>query len=111
VKLTEQTIQDITHTADSIKHLVSAQDQANNVIKIMDGLKKGNQPTDAELDVVRSFVSDAKKFVGDLDPKAAPPKVKPVKDVRTRDKVVDFMSKQEQAALQRIQARRNRANA
>jgi hypothetical protein len=110
VKLTEQTIQDITHTADSIKHLVSTNEQANNVIKIMDNLKKGNQPTDAELNVVRSFVSDAKKFVGDLDPKTTPPKVKPVKDVRTRDKVVDFMSRQEEAALQRIQARRNRAN-
>jgi hypothetical protein len=110
VKLTEQNIQDITHTADSIQKMNGQMEQANNVIKIMESLKKGKMATDAELETVRSFVSDAKKFVGDFDPKAAPPKVKPVKDVRTRDKVVDFMDKKEQVAREELKKILGRAN-
>jgi hypothetical protein len=110
VKLTEQTIQDITHSADSIKKFTGQEEQANNVIKIMDSIKKGKIATDAELDIVRSFVSDAKKFVGDLDPAAKPPKVKSVKDVRTRDKVVNFMDKKEELSRQELKKIFSRAN-
>jgi hypothetical protein len=110
VKLTEQNVQDITHTADSIKRFTGQSEQANNVIKIMDSIKKGNLATDAELDVVRSFVSDAKKFVSDLDPGSKPKPPKPIKDVRTRDKVVDFMTKREEVARQRLRQKMNRAN-
>jgi hypothetical protein len=110
VKLTENNIKDITEAADSIQRMNGQMDQANNVIKIMDSLKKGKMATDAELETVRSFVSDAKKFVGDFDPKAAPPKVKAVKDVRTRDKVVDYMSKREELAKQELKKILGRAN-
>jgi hypothetical protein len=110
VKLTPEMMENISHTADSIQRFTGQLDQANDVMKIMDNIKKGNQPTDAELDTVRSFVSDAKKFVGDLDPKAAPPKVKPVKDSRTRDKVVDFMDKREALAREELKKIFGRAN-
>jgi uncharacterized protein (UPF0305 family) len=110
IKLTEQHIQDITQTADSIKRFTGQEEQANSVMKIMENIKKGNQPNDGELDVIRSFVSDAKKFVGDLEPGAAPKPPKPIKDIRTRDKVVDFMSKQEEAARKRLRQNMNRAN-
>jgi hypothetical protein len=73
----------------------------------MEDIKKGKQPTDAEIETVHSFVADAKKFVG--DPKAEV-KVKPVKDVRTRDKVVDYMSKREDLAKQELKKLLGRAN-
>jgi hypothetical protein len=107
IKLTEQNVQDITQTADSINRLTGQQEQANNVIRIMEDIKKGKQPTDAEIETVHSFVADAKKFVG--DPKAEV-KVKPVKDVRTRDKVVDYMSKREDLAKQELKKLLGRAN-
>ncbi|WHY76063.1 hypothetical protein QNH20_18295 [Neobacillus sp. WH10] len=110
IKLTEQNIQDITHTADSIQRFTGQQEQANNVIKIMENIKKGNVATDAELDTVRSFVSDAKKFVADLEPGAPPKQPKPIKDVRNRDKVVDFMDKREQLARKRLREIMGRAN-
>jgi hypothetical protein len=110
VKLTPEMMENISHTADSIQRFTGQMEQANDVMKIMDNIKKGNQPTDAELDTVRSFVSDAKKFVGDLDPKAEPPKVKPVKDSRTRDKVVDFMDKREALAREELKKIFGRAN-
>ncbi|MEH7355688.1 hypothetical protein V7150_19350 [Neobacillus drentensis] len=110
IKLTEQNIQDITHTADSIQRFTGQQEQANNVIKIMENIKKGNVATDAELDTVRSFVADAKKFVADLEPGAPPKQPKPIKDVRNRDKVVDFMDKREQLARKRLREIMGRAN-
>jgi hypothetical protein len=110
VKLTEQTMQDITHTADGIQKFAGQMEQANNVMKIMENVKKGKAATDSELETVRSFVADAKKFFGDLDPNVTAPKVKPVKDVRTRDKVVDFMGKKEDIARQELKKIFGRAN-
>jgi hypothetical protein len=110
VKLTEQNIQDITHTADSIKRFTGQQEIASDVMKIMESIKKGKVATDAELDTVRSFVSDAKKFVGDLDGSATPKAPKPVKNVRNRDKVVDFMSKREEVARAELKKLLGRAN-
>jgi hypothetical protein len=106
VKLTPEMMENITHTADSIQKMTGQMEQANDVMKIMDNIKKGNQPTDAELNTVRSFVSDAKKFVGDPEP----PKVKTVKDSRTRDKVVDFMDKREALAREELKKIFGRAN-
>jgi hypothetical protein len=110
VKLTEDSINNITQAADSIQRLTGQEEQTNNVIKIMDSIKKGNRPTDEEMKTVRDFVSDAKKFIGDTTPNAKPPKPKKIVDIRTRDKVVDFMSKQEDAAKERLKQRMNRAN-
>jgi hypothetical protein len=110
VKLTAQHVEDISQTADSIQKFAGQMDQANNVMKIMDNVKKGKAATDSELETVRSFVSDAKKFFGDLAPNVTQPKVKPVKDVRTRDKVVDFMSKKEDVARKELQKIFGRAN-
>jgi hypothetical protein len=109
VKLDEKTIQDITHAADSIQRLTGQEDTAKNVINIMDAIKKGKMANDDELDIIRSFVSDAKKFIGDTTPKKERVKVKS-NDVRTRDKVVDFMNGQEKAAMERLKKLRNRAN-
>jgi hypothetical protein len=106
--LSEQNIQDITHAADSIQKMTGQEEQTNNVIKIMDSIKNGKTATDSELETVRSFVSDAKKFIGDLNTEKVAPKT--IKDVRVRDKVVDHMNSAEEAARLRIQARRNRAN-
>jgi len=110
VKLTEQTIQDIIHTTEGIQKFAGQLEQAKTVETIMDSIKKGNIATDAELETVRSFVTDAKKFLGDLDPKAQPPRVKTPKDVRTRDKVVDFMDKKEEVARQELRKIFGRAN-
>jgi hypothetical protein len=110
VKLTAQHVEDISQTADSIQKFAGQMDQANNVMKIMDNVKKGKVATDSELETVRSFVSDAKKFFGDLAPNVTQPKVKSVKDVRTRDKVVDFMSKKEDVARKELQKIFGRAN-
>jgi hypothetical protein len=110
VKLTTQNVEDITQTADSIQRFAGQLDQANNVMKIMENVKKGKQATDAELETVRSFVSDAKKFFGDLNPDKPTPKVKPVKDVRTRDKVVSFMDKKADVSRQELRKIFGRAN-
>jgi hypothetical protein len=110
VKLTPQNVEDITHTADSIQKFAGQMDQANNVMKIMEQVKKGKVATDSELETIRSFVKDAKKFFGDLDPAAAPKVPRPVKDIRTRDKVVDFMSKREEVAKKELQKIFGRAN-
>jgi hypothetical protein len=110
VKLTPQNMEDITHTADSIQKFSGQMEQANNVMKIMEQVKKGKVATDGELETIRSFVGDAKKFFGDLDPAAAPKVPRPVKDVRTRDKVVDFMSKREEVAKKELQKIFGRAN-
>lgn len=109
VKLTENTIKNITHSADSIQRLTGQQELTNDVINIMEKMKKGKSATDDELDMVRSFVTDAKKFVGDTTPKPVRVKVK-ANDVRTRDKVVDFMSKREEVAKERLKKALNRAN-
>jgi hypothetical protein len=110
VSLDEKSIQDITHAADSIQKLTGQEDVAKNVMNIMDSLKKGKTATDDDLEIIRSFAVDAKKFIGDTTPKAERTKVKPVSDVRTRDKVVDYMSQQEEVAKKRLRQRMNRAN-
>jgi hypothetical protein len=110
IVLTPEIAHDIVASAESIQRLTGQEEIGKNVISLLEQAKKGNKLTDAELKSVRSFMDDAKKLVGDLDPNVKPPKVKPVKDVRTRDNVIDFMSKQEEAAKKRIEARRNRAN-
>lgn len=109
VKLTEDMVANITDTADAIQRFTGQKETANNVMTIMDKIKNGKTPTDAELDQVRKFVGDARKFVSDLEP-GAPPKPKKVKDVRTRDKVVQFMDKQEEIARKRLRELINRAN-
>jgi hypothetical protein len=110
VKLSEQNVQDITQAADSIQKMTGQQELTNNVIKVMDNIKNGKTPTDSELETVKSFVSDAKKFIGDVTPKKERSVPKPIKDVRTRDKVVDYMSKAEEAARLRLKQKMNRAN-
>jgi hypothetical protein len=110
VKLTPQNVEDITHTADSIQKFAGQMDQANNVMRIMDEVKKGKIATDSELNTIRSFVTDAKKFFGDLDPASTPKAPKPVKDARTRDKVVDFMTKREDVAREELKKIFGRAN-
>jgi hypothetical protein len=110
IVLTPEIAHDIAASADSIQKLTGQQEIGNNVISLLENAKKGNRLTDEETKVVRSFMSDMKKFVGDLDTNAKPQKVKPIKDVRSRDKIVDFMSKQEEAAKKRIEARKSRAN-
>ncbi|SNX67816.1 hypothetical protein SAMN05877753_10220 [Bacillus oleivorans] len=110
VVITEDFQKDFVATAQTIQALTGQEQVGKNVIDIVQRLKKGQAPTDEEAQIIRDFFEDAKKFVSDLDPKAKPPKVKPVKDTRSRDKVVSFMAKQEELARKRIQARRNAAN-
>jgi hypothetical protein len=110
VKLDEKSIQDITHAADSMQRLTGQEDVAKNVMNIMDSLKKGVAATDDDLEVISAFVEDAKKFIGDTTPKKKRTKIRPVTDVRTRDKVVDFMNKQEEAAKERLKAKIKRVN-
>lgn len=110
VHITEKNVKAITHAADSIQKLTGQEDLSKNVISLMDKAKKGTKLTDDELVTISSFVSDAKKFIGDLTPKSERVKPNQVKDVRTRDKVVDFMSKKEELARERLKQRMNRAN-
>jgi hypothetical protein len=110
VKLTEANIQDITHAADSIRKFTGQEEMTNNVIKVMDKIKNKQTVTDAELETVRSFVSDAKKFIGDISPKGERKAPKPIKDVRTRDKVIQHLNSAEEAAKQRLKQKMNRAN-
>jgi Mor family transcriptional regulator len=110
IVLTSEIAHDIAATADSIQKLTGQQEIGKNVISMLEQAKKGNRLTDEEMKAVQSFMADAKKYIGDLDPNAKPQKVKPINNARTRDKVVDFMSKQEMEAKKRIEARRNRAN-
>lgn len=110
ITLTSEITNDIVVAAESIQKLTGQQDIGNNVISLLEKAKKGNRLNDEELKVVHSFMSDAKKFVGDLNVSTKPPKLKTVKDLRTRDKVVEFMSRQELEAKKRIEARRNRIN-
>jgi Ca2+-binding EF-hand superfamily protein len=109
VKLDKVAVNNITHAADSIQRLTGQEDVAKNVMNIMDSIKKGKNATDDELEVVRSFVTDAKKFIGDLTPKPERVKAK-ITDKRTRDKVVDFMDKKEQLAREELKKIMKRAN-
>jgi hypothetical protein len=109
VKLDEVTIKNITHAADSIQRLTGQEDIAKNVINIMDSIKKGKTATDDELEIIREFVTDARKFVGDLTPKKERVKVKSA-DKRTRDKVVDFFNKEEELAKAELRKIMKRAN-
>lgn len=102
VVITKDVAAKITETVDSIQKLTGQEDATKNVMSLMEKVKKGTALTDNELDTVRSFVSDAKKFVGDLDPKGKPVTPKKIIDTRTRDKVVDFMSKREELARKRL---------
>jgi hypothetical protein len=109
VKLTSDMAAKLTDTANTIQTMKGQNLQANNVMNIMQKVKQGNALTDVELQTVRSFVEDARKFIGDVvDTKPQRPKL--VKDTRSRDKVVDFFAKQEELAKQRIAKRRNAAN-
>lgn len=102
VVLTEDIAKNITETADSLQKLTGQEELAKDVIKVMDKFKsKKESLTDDELQLVRSFVDDARKFIGDLTPKAKPTEPKPM-NPRSRDKVVDFMSKQEELARKRL---------
>jgi hypothetical protein len=109
VKLDEATVKNITHAADSIQRLTGQEDVAKNVINIMNAIKKGKIATDDELEIIREFVTDAKKFVGDLTPKKERVKVKSA-DKRTRDKVVDFFNKEEELAKAELRKIMKRAN-
>jgi hypothetical protein len=109
VKLDEVTIKNITHAADSIQRLTGQEEIAKNVINIMDSIKKGKTATDDELEIIREFVTDARKFVGDLTPKKERVKVKSA-DKRTRDKVVDFFNKEEELAKAELRKIMKRAN-
>jgi hypothetical protein len=110
VVLTKETTEHIVQSVETMKRMTGFEETGNNIQTIMEKWKKGNAPTDDELDIVRSFMSDYKKFVGDMAPRVERTKVKPVKEVRNRDKVVEFMGKQEELAMKRIKERMKRAN-
>jgi hypothetical protein len=110
IALTKETSDNIVQSVETMKRMTGLQDTGNDIQTIMGKWKKGNAPTDDELEIVRSFMNDYKKFVGDMSPKAERAKVKPFKEIRNRDKVVSFMSKQEELAMKRIKDRMKRAN-
>lgn len=112
VKMTEQQANTITETAQTIQRSGLSQERAGTVSEIMERVRKGEQITPAEKQEVLEFVQDAKKFLGTT--RAKTPKQasvpKEMKDSRVRDRVVSFLEEQEQAALERIKARRGRMN-
>lgn len=102
-------------TADSIKNAAQAiqsagesHTQAGNVLDILDRMKRGETVTDSERQSILDFVRDAKQY---MKPEKQPRPAKPPKEMnepRIRDKVVTFFDEKEQAALERIRARKNR---
>lgn len=113
IKLSSTQAQGITDAAGAIQASGGSQERAGTVMEIMDRIRKGEGVTTAEKQLVADFVADAKRFLKPSDtrpprPSAAP---KEMNDVRVRDRVTSFLEDQEQAALDRIRARRNQANA
>jgi hypothetical protein len=72
-------------------------------------LKAGEEVTPDEMLKATAIIEDAKKFIksGKQSPDRLP---KEMTDIRTRDKVVSFLNNAEQAALERIKARKGNLN-
>lgn len=112
VKITPTQAQGITDAAGAIQASGGSQERAGTVMEIMDRVRKGENVSAADKTIVADFVADAKRFLKPAD--ARPPKVvkapKEMDDIRVRDRVTSLLETQEQAALERIRARRGRAN-
>jgi hypothetical protein len=110
VVLTEKNANDIMTAAQAIQRSGVSKERAGNVIEILDNLKAGKQVTVEEKKIVTDFIKDAKQFV--KPEKTITPRVaktpKELTEPRVRDKVVSFMDEAEKAAMERINARRNR---
>jgi hypothetical protein len=108
VTLDTKTGNDIRNAAAAIQSAGESQQRAGDVIDILDRMKTGAAVSDAEKKAVIDFVQDAKQY---MKPEKQPRPARPPKEMtepRVRDKVVSFLDAQEQAALERIRARKNR---
>lgn len=101
VKMTPQLAENLTATAETIQRITGQEDLGKGVHALLEKAKKGNMLSDDELKTVRSFMTDAKKFIGDLTVKEKSVLPKPV-NPRNRDKIVDFMGKKEELARKRL---------
>lgn len=78
-------------------------------LETLNRIKAGEQVSPEELSHASSILDDAKKYIksGKQPTERLP---REMKDVRTRDKVVDYLNSVEEAALARIQARKGNLN-
>lgn len=112
VKLTAKDADNITQAAGAIQAAGASQERAGAVIDIMNRAKNGEEITPEERQTVADFIADAKRFVkteNKVIRDVAEPKE--LKNTRVRDRVVQYLDEQEQAARQRIAARRNTLSA
>lgn len=112
-QITANQSQAITETAETLQAAGVSQERAATVTEIMNRVRAGEKISPAEQQEVMDLVRDAKKYLQPMkQPKAPRPAAVPqeMKDSRVRDRVVSFLDEQEQAALDRIKARRGRAN-
>lgn len=107
-KISEKQADDILSSAQAIQASGASKERAGQVMDIADRLKKGEAISPSEKQIITDFVTDLKTFVKPAKPLRNTSLPKEFKDTRVRDRVVDFMDKQEQAALERIKARRGR---
>jgi hypothetical protein len=111
VKLSDAQATTITDAAQTLQAAGVSQQRAGDVSEIMNRVRAGETITPDEQKIVSDFVQDAKKFLQPTKQRTQAPKLasvpKEMKDARVRDRVVSYMEEQEQAALQRIRARRN----
>lgn len=111
-KITEQQAQNIQDAASAIQASGASKERAGTVMDIMDRVRKGETITDSDKQLVADFVDDAKRFLKPSDMKPPRPAKAPkeMSDKRVKERVVSFLEEQEQASLERIRARRGRAN-
>lgn len=107
VKITPQQADSITDAATAIQASGASQERAGTVMQIMDRVRKGETISAEDRQTIADFVEDAKRFLAPEKPPRAPKVPKELNEPRVRDKVVSFFETQEQAARERIRARRN----
>lgn len=110
VVIDTKTAEQLTDLATSIQKMTDHKTIANDIVTLMDKAKSGTKLTDDETKVVRQFYDDARQFVQDIAPKKGTPKPpKKFTNPATKEQVISFLDKQEEAARKRLAQRKGRA--
>lgn len=112
VKITPEQDEAIVSTATALQKSGESGELSGNVLQLMTKARNGESLNAEEKQTIYDFVQDAKQYVKKADTKA-PEVEKLPKEFRNKElkrRVTTFLDKQEQAAKDRIKARKNRFN-
>lgn len=107
--VSEKDAQEFMQAAKEVQATAGAGQRANALDSVLDKLERGGKATEQDMELIQRYLDRAERFAPakDIDLEKAFPAMK---EPRKREKVISFLEKQEQAALERIAARKGRLN-